>query len=388
MADLSPYQTEHLFLLIGTNPLPNYVAARLLAKAEGHLYLVHSRETDIVADRLREALRRPRESATKIRVDDSDAHNIYEQVRTYAAGKSSVGLNYTGGTKTMAVHAHRAVCEVNPEAVFSYLNTNLQLLIEQPQAWPKRIPVGTAVDVYLDALLKMHGVTFDRDRVCRDSMQLGLCTALADLHTTEQGVSTWYEWRRKGSKCWTVLPEGQPGLETVERALCEMCGGSKPTAGAVARALGFDRLSSCAGWFRGDWLEHYTLHHLKRAIEQRDDVHDYAMNLKCRQAAHDGATEFQFDLAAMRGHQLFAISCIASYKKAPCKEHLFEAYVRARQMGGDEARVALVCAHPRPPELLAEIERPWDAVGKLRVFGAPHLLNLADHLQDWFDSQP
>ena len=38
----SHLQSEHLFLLIGKNPLPNWVAARLLLRDEGRLYLVHS----------------------------------------------------------------------------------------------------------------------------------------------------------------------------------------------------------------------------------------------------------------------------------------------------------------------------------------------------------
>ena len=32
MPDIGDYQTDHLFLLIGGNPLPNYVAAKLLSK--------------------------------------------------------------------------------------------------------------------------------------------------------------------------------------------------------------------------------------------------------------------------------------------------------------------------------------------------------------------
>lgn len=31
------YQSDYLFLLVGTNPLPNYVAAELLLKQDGQL---------------------------------------------------------------------------------------------------------------------------------------------------------------------------------------------------------------------------------------------------------------------------------------------------------------------------------------------------------------
>jgi hypothetical protein len=33
------YKSDHLFLLVGTNPLPNFVAATLMLKPQGQLYL-------------------------------------------------------------------------------------------------------------------------------------------------------------------------------------------------------------------------------------------------------------------------------------------------------------------------------------------------------------
>jgi hypothetical protein len=104
--------------------------------------------------------------------------------------------------------------------------------------------------------------------------------------------------------------------------------------------------------------------------------------------------DFEFDVAAMRGYQLFALSCTTESKKGMVKSKLFEAYVRARQMGGDEARVGLVCCAPQdnpdnnPSLIRSEIEETWDAKGKVRVFGAEHLLQLPDCFRAWFNSQP
>ena len=42
LARYGPYQCDHLFLLIGANPLPNYVAARLLTRPGGQLHLLAS----------------------------------------------------------------------------------------------------------------------------------------------------------------------------------------------------------------------------------------------------------------------------------------------------------------------------------------------------------
>jgi hypothetical protein len=54
------YKVDHLFLLVGENPLPNYVAARLLLNDKGTIYLVHTTGTVKQAERLRNILEEER----------------------------------------------------------------------------------------------------------------------------------------------------------------------------------------------------------------------------------------------------------------------------------------------------------------------------------------
>ena len=65
-----------------------------------------------------------------------------------------------------------------------------------------------------------------------------------------------------------------------------------------------------------------------------------------------------------------------------------EAYVRARQAGGDEARVGLVCIYKDVQALQAEIASDLDAGGKIRVFGQDDLVSLEDRIREWLDNQP
>lgn len=44
-AEFKKHQVKHLFLLVGENALPNYVAARLLLENNGTVYLVHTTKT-------------------------------------------------------------------------------------------------------------------------------------------------------------------------------------------------------------------------------------------------------------------------------------------------------------------------------------------------------
>lgn len=387
-------QCEHLFLLVGTNPLPNYVAARLLLKPDGHVYLIHTDETTQVVERLIAALEVASDRATTIKVtpievEETDHNDIFDKVATHAKGKRGVGLNYTGGTKTMAVHAYRAVEKHCPEAVFSYLDARtLSLFVEISNSQAKRIPVGSVLQVSLSQMLALHGYSLTTVR--KTPNQPEVCRVLARIHSDPAAFSEWREWLKQ--KPLTDLPDPNqyPRLQDVVNALRRL--GNTPEDIAKALNPGWRDLEQCHKWFLGDWLEEYTLWACLEARSKVPDLfNDFGIDLTPR---NPKGRSFQFDLALVRGYQLFAISCIASDKKEKCKEHLFEAYVRARQMGGDEARVGLVCCAPKdnpdsnPAAIQREVEESWDAAGKVRVFGAEHLPDLPAYLQDWFNPQP
>mgnify|MGYP001010520057 CR=1 FL=1 len=60
-----------------------------------------------------------------------------------------------------------------------------------------------------------------------------------------------------------------------------------------------------------------------------------------------------------------------------------EAYIRARQLGGDEAQIALVSRSSDPENLGREIRQSLSSEGQIKVFGRSHLDNLANELQGW-----
>ena len=116
---ISNYQVDHLFLLIGTNPLPNYVSARLLARDPQRttIWFVHSKDTAKEHDTLQKSLQTEGfQSFQSIEVDEASSIDIYNQIQQRARSLHGViGLNYTGGTKAMAVHAYRACQNLNAQ---------------------------------------------------------------------------------------------------------------------------------------------------------------------------------------------------------------------------------------------------------------------------------
>jgi hypothetical protein len=117
------------------------------------------------------------------------------------------------------------------------------------------------------------------------------------------------------------------------------------------------RVPGCHGidWLRGGaWLEDYVLASLKQ-IAPEIRLNDGSIACSIITQRTDGRKRFEVDVIAMRGYQLFAFSCTTSDEMDKCKQKLFEASHRASQLGGDEARFALVCAHDDGAEVREQI---------------------------------
>ena len=86
-----------------------------------------------------------------------------------------------------------------------------------------------------------------------------------------------------------------------------------------------------------------------------------------------GNKDFEFDVVAIRHYQLYAFACTLDRGRATCKSKLLEAVARARQLGGSEARVALVCSIDDAPDLENEVES-LVRDNQVKVFGRSDLL--------------
>lgn len=380
------YQTDILFLLVGSNPLPDYVATHLLAKDT--VVLLHSTRTTRVAERLARQLRKERQNLAVhfYTVPESDgpviASEVEKAVRSFPAGKT-VGLNYTGGTKPMAVYSYRSLVQMSLRTVFSYLDARTLSMVIDPGSGPvQRIPVGRQISMTLEQIASLHGYEIKESR--KSPRNKLIADAIAQVHLAPDGMQQWRDWLNTwSSSSGASLPDMNrfPALTPVIQAFAHVCRGSATESG-VAAALGFQRLNQCGKYFVGGWLEDYVLDALTQ-VSQQLHVDDYACEILLRASRQP---DFELDAALTIGYQLFAISCIVTEKKSAAKEHFLELFIRAGQLGGDEARFAAVtfCDNSNVKALYSEVTEAWDAVGKIRVFGRHHIRNLSAHLLQWF----
>lgn len=414
MTDEIP-KCDHLILLVGGNPLPNAVAAQLLGQKSGQIKLIHSPQTAAVAQRLQSWLKAKEFPLPGLyEVDEVDSGSIAQGIKRALRGEVGrrVGLHYTGGTKAMAIHAYRVLelwAKENNRArpTFSYLDARTLKLIVDPPAPEKGESargeyVGRAVEIKIDDLLALHGWTRQHEPATLPVLP-EVAKTLALLNANMEACKAWRDWveQELEGKCrrgdrpdkWKNKSEMNqqclvwpgvfdPLLQDLTVVLQNELNlsGNCLSVSAATDASGYKDPNDFCGWLHGKWLEHYTLDRLQQ-LPGNSHLHQCVQNIETKDV------QFDVDVVALRGYQLFALSCSTDDSKSLLKSKLFEAYIRARQIGGDEARVALISCSNKPADLEREMRRDIDPDGRIRVFGREHLPKLAEELACWIQSQ-
>lgn len=115
-------------------------------------------------------------------------------------------------------------------------------------------------------------------------------------------------------------------------------------------------------------------------------VDEMWMNVQAQLPSLDEQKWPEFDVIALRGYQLYFISCATTAERGKLKQKLFESFVRGRQLGGDEACIALACLR-NDPSLELEAQQTLQVEGRVRVFGGKHLPKLSQHFSNWIKTQ-
>lgn len=430
---------DHLFLLVGTNPLPNWVAARLLTRLNAQVHLLCTSDVSEQTRRLKEALQRDPAhplSVDWIETDGADERKIYDAVRRMAEEvrkelekawqdkkKSSIGLNYTGGTKMMSVHAHHALRDVfadlprERQPVFSYLHAgDLEMKFDSASG-QQPVDVSTLPAACLSAEM-LFCLQSDLKKFRYETVPKGVDAArgLAAIHSHEVGQ---YLWRNR----YRELAQSKPGTQSflptetafqqaIEESLnisakklnpraqsnllqlmmdgyqqlltgFHVSGGSSLEEVVQQNRQDFQDVRALANWFNGLWLEHFTLAQLQACKDVKWNPDGPITNAI---VMSESGFDFQTDVMALRGYQLFYFSCFTGSDVMTTKLKLLEAMVRATQFGGDEARAAVVSGVDDYTRVCQQAGADWAqgrTRGQFEVFGREHLPNLAEHISEW-----
>lgn len=173
-------EQSHLIMLVGTNPLPNFVVAKYLKSIDKllrYIWLLYSagdqsaNSTKVCADRIQNLLKNDDLGAAEnciqykaVALSSTCAmENIQENLdnllkQTLLTHASKIHFHYSGGTKPMAIHTYRwleGLEAFEGKCSFSYLDARTYELIEDGKCAKQNIK--QRVFLTLEEMLALHG---------------------------------------------------------------------------------------------------------------------------------------------------------------------------------------------------------------------------------------
>ena len=322
-----------LILTVGTNPLPIWVAWYHLKEELPKpvcVRLVHTENTRAEKDRLVDCFQ-DTSLLDPIEISEGDPEAVHNGTRRISgdlsAEISDFHIHYTGGTKVMGVETVSATeaqlrDSQNVRLQTSYLNPRGALgpTIESRQG-PLVRDTRQNVDLEFNLIARLNGFT---------------------LGPFEHR----YRDRETGRGETVVCPA--PGILNQEQL-----------------REGWDAIQSNTGeHIPGELLEYGAYAAFKDALDEISRNNPGRNNCKLFHSVHvqrDIAIDrnikhFELDVVAVLGYQIVVVSCTVDSRQDMVKQKGMEAILRARQLGGDDARAIVLCSTDQNSAKLVEDE--------------------------------
>lgn len=369
-----------LVLLVGTNPLPNYVVAKyfssqnknleriwLLYSEKTHLYEGTKQFAENIENVLKDEIKKvefkyvPLED---ISVSEDIINDVKEWILEDVNETIDLHLNYTGGTKAMAVHVYRELERNLDSFSASYLDAR-DYQIRFDHSFDETEDLREKIEIDWNKLFLLHNLKLETKtpkselQVSDDVMQCILdlvikgklseikefCKAtyidyhekiellnkpkkhianLNDLFYQALGKFTPNN-NRELFNLLAAFPERERLVDDRDNWLYD----NFPISGK-SESTNFEQFKK---FLEGKWLEAYVHWIIKTNIPKLDPIANVELK--------NNNKKFEIDVLIKYGYQICGISCGTSDKRK-MKPKGFEVILRTRQLGGDEAIAVLV----------------------------------------------
>jgi hypothetical protein len=372
---------NHLILLIGTNPLPNFVVAEYFLQQNPNLqkiWLVHSEEDSTIhqkgtkqfAENLKILLEKRLKPERSIAFDYVALSNVSrakeigscfkEKCLDHLEPRSAVHVNYTGGTKVMCTQVYRSIEQEQEKIVtrsFSYLDAKTFRIIYDDER-PDSPDLREHVALTFAEMIFLHGYKRVNEPSSADfSKAVKVFTELIankklDEYYAESGGYQRILFERKDRPGELVKAKSHLKLDELEKfqpngvflsVLNALPEGYRFLKDDKFMDTEFKNNAACEDTVKfldGGWLEEYVYDVLATGILEAQVSKD--KNWEIKKDGWQGDSKFELDVVLIKGYQLIGISCTTDGKKGLCKSKGFEIILRTQQIGGDEAKAILV----------------------------------------------
>ncbi len=393
----------NLVLLIGTNPLPNYVVTKYFIKENLHLKRIwmicsedrpqeNQKSTGEYADVLEALLKDDKfEFPDLIFVSDIGSKKSIEEAldRMVEQIKNcKVHLSFTSGTKAMSTYSYPYLKSKIKDFSASYLSArSFKIKFDYDTVSDN---LRDTIKISFDDLLKLH--LFEKneekndeyenfDDVTNKFKELIEQNKIDDFYSKEGGFRRDIFKIEKDKDLTKIFKningftEAANGRNVLKDELNKISKKSeksnfekrtrilknilnyKPNAEFQSVVDAFPKeyklyenrkfntnierqnYNAAVKFMDGFWLEKYIGSAIKDKLG--NELDEILFNQEPYKLGNS-YNKFELDIVLMKGYQLIGISCTTSAKKPICKEKGFEVILRTRQIGGGEARAILI----------------------------------------------
>jgi hypothetical protein len=329
-----------LYVTLGENPMPAYLAALSLLKKHGRLVVIGS-EASLRDDAgrplrgLRQALAEHHvENITSLEVHPEDLDKCMNKVMTNVEeqlGKppsSPFAIDITGGRKAMSTASAMAALRCGGvDRAITYLSPTTQefqttkFKVNGPATWMK---VGVDTALNLKTIAALHG--FDviiRTDLSRSHQLDNLVTAITHF-AKQHPISELHDLLRN------LRDKHKEAIENGVPMPAPQVDGPTADIEKKVQACSTYFGNALTAFLKDRWLEVVTAHFMKALLS---DV-DYSVEFKRK----DGRTyKCEIDAAGVFHNRLVFVSCTTSNDASLAKHKLFEVKENAQLVGGDQA---------------------------------------------------
>ena len=363
---------DYLVLLIGTNPLPNYVVSDLFLQNSKikKIYLLHSiqegnqQATCKQAKNLKSLLKIEKNftDVTLVPINDaSSATYIYndikdtfdELIEKHEEKEIYIHLNYTGGTKAMSIHVYNYFKQKEYDNFkhsvyidYSYLDARSFRLINDDNQIvyhdnSENSDLRKMVKLDFKDLVELHGfeIMDNSNKSVPDTKNI--CEAFQNLIDKDQ-INDFYEFFNKRK----ILEKIEKLNTLIEDQNFYSLFYNLPKDFALIKdgkpdkELFKNNIGKAYHFLNGIWLEYHIKNILTKAFNE--EYINISMDQKIKQKDWNSKSYFQIDIVLLIGYHLVGISCTRSKDKMSCKRKGFEIILRTTQIGGDEAKAIII----------------------------------------------
>jgi hypothetical protein len=368
-----------LILSVGSNPMPNFITAAYLLCNErdeseleklpkpDKILFVYSSGTEKFKNSIIHKLDLNQNRFIEVNLEDKFREfnhikdRVLSKIKCVAEKQSitSIHLNYTGGTKPMAVGISAAVelfdkCE---NKIYSDLSPDrFKFILHTNEEFPTNDDIRNIVNIKIEDLYELHGLK--RPKLKKENNKrysdkfIKFLIEQKEKHKRGDGgfLDLWKKWpgktkAKKNRQEFKKQSDKYTNLSTEElnNKLDELKNKLKSSVKDVINNIDnttwdLKKINGLKKFICGLWLEEYLFDVLK---EIKDDcgLTDIAWNVETEIKGR----LFELDVIAMKGCQSFVFTCTTDYGSGLCKGKAFEGVYRSEQIGGEHSKTVLVC---------------------------------------------